>query len=152
MRHHVFRLSSRQKKELYDRRSKLLIALPLSADEFASLTVIDGEAHTGNALALAAELLPDVDETIQGAELDCIQVNRALAGGRACQSLTECLGARSTPHETPSGAMISIRLQVLLVTLSHGDARHDSTADWQWPGNIVLANGAFYGGAQPPAE
>lgn len=125
-----YRLSNRQRKELYVRRRPILIALPLSRDDYAEA----GRDPRG----VAARLLPEVDETIESAEITGIEVQVDVSHARpAPGSLSESLGAIKHRDHRLAGGMLECRVEVLLVTLSHGSQRNPQ-ALMQWPHCLVI--------------
>ncbi|MHB1950145.1 MAG: hypothetical protein ACYCQK_01570 [Acidiferrobacteraceae bacterium] len=124
-----YRLSNRQRKELFIRGARLRIALPLTEP-------LDGPAS--ERLRLAARLLPDVDETIVAAERREIDHEVFVSGARpAPESLEKALGAILPPGAEPSRGAIRLRSAVLIVTMQHGRP-HREAAPVQWPGAVIL--------------
>lgn len=122
---HHFRLSNRQRKDLYVRSTAHLIAIPLTASEWR-----DAPRDPDG---MARRLLPDVDETIQSVEIGAVQHGVPIGDGKA-RSLTDVLGPIGDMAQL---GLISIRSEVLLVWLWHGEPRHKK-AEPQWPGNMVV--------------
>jgi hypothetical protein len=120
-----FRLSNRQRKELYVRGRSLLIAVPLAGENYV--------AARRDPLAVARRLLPDVDETIQSAELGAVEYLVPCSVRPAPESLTAAIG----PIRKTADGGLGLRAEVLLVWLSHGEPRQ-TTAAWQWPQSVVI--------------
>lgn len=123
----IFRLSNRQRKDLYVNGRELRICLPLSLE--------DEHDAQADPLALAARRLPDVDETIQAAQLGTITVELPPA---KLDGLNGSLGYIVHDDHLPQrrDSLLS-RMRVLIVTLAHGATRH-SVGLRQWPGKAVV--------------
>jgi len=114
---YFFRLSNRQQKELLIRGQRLLIALPVAANEDADL------------MRLAADLLPEHASHIVSAELADVTVART--AGNA-QGLGQWMGEITA---SPSHRAISYSVVAIVVTLEHGRVAGEQPL--QWPGKCI---------------
>ncbi|MBS0262825.1 MAG: hypothetical protein JSS02_12805 [Planctomycetes bacterium] len=134
MKYPIYRLSSRQRNEVYFRRQPLCVAIPLDS-RLRKSCANDPEVWAGR-------FLPDMRQTVKFAEVGSVDVIRPFRTASP-KSLPEALGHIAGDWDCTDKWQHVIHTSVLIAWLCNGELKHRS-AKPQWPDDVLIDGVAVF--------